>query len=163
LGTRVTPSLGLALLVALSSCCAYSFHGNLPAHLETVRVIPFRSSVTEYGLEQELTSLVTESFVTDGTLAVVVDSADSRIECTVSSWSRTPYSYSSSEEIEEYRLEIRVTVAFTDLVRDEPVFEQETVSRWIVYDPRVEDFSSAKSRLLVEAADEIVRVCLSGW
>ncbi len=155
-------SLLLAVAVMLCSC-AYSLRGNLPEHLQTVKIIPFRSSVTEYGLEQELTSMVVEEMVSNGRLAVVTEEADAVLEGRVSSYTRTPYSYTSAEEIEEYRLDIRITLTFTDMVRNENILDTQSVGEWLVYDPDEEQYSDARQRLLEKAADEIVRSCLSGW
>lgn len=143
--------------------CSYSFRGSLPAHLQSVRVLPFRSRVTQYGLEQELTSRVTEKIVTDGRLAVAVEGQDSEIECTVSAYARSPYSYTSAEVVEEYRLEIRVEVSFTDLVEETEILRNESVTTWLVYDPDAESEAQALERLLEESAEDIVRRCLSGW
>ena len=155
-------SLLLAMAVMLCSC-AYSLRGNLPEHLQTVKIIPFRSSVTEYGLEQELTSMVVEEMVSNGRLAVVTEEADAVLEGRVSSFARIPYSYTSAEEIEEYRLDIRITLTFTDMVRNENILDTQSVGEWLVYDPDEEQYSDARQRLLEKAADEIVRSCLSGW
>ena len=150
--------------VAVMLCsCAYSLRGNLPGHLQTVKIIPFRSSVTEYGLEQEVTSMVVEEMVSNGRLAVVTEEADAVLEGRVSSFTRTPYSYTSAEEIEEYRLDIRIILTFTDMVRNENILDTQSVGEWLVYDPDEEQYSDARRRLLEEAADEIVRSCLSGW
>lgn len=156
-------SRALVFAAAALSACAYSFKGNLPGHIESVRIAPFRSTVTEYGLEQETTALVTEKLVGSGGLSVVTSSPDALIEATVSQWNRSPFSYSASEQIEEYRLEMRVTLSFTDLVKDEPILDEESVSRWIVYNPETEDYASARARLVEDMAAEIVRRCLSGW
>lgn len=154
---------GIVLAFLLTSACAYGLSGSLPAHLDTIRVEPFRSRVTEYGLEQELTSLVTEKLVMDGRLAVVTGDPDSELEGMVAAWSKTPYSYTGAEQVEEYRLEIRVEMTFADLVSGSDILDQESVTTWIVYDPSAESESDARARLLTEAAGAIVRRCLSGW
>jgi outer membrane lipopolysaccharide assembly protein LptE/RlpB len=159
LGLRAS-SLAACLLVL---SCAYSFRGNLPEHIKTVRITPVRNTASEYGLEQQLTSDLVEGVVNDGRLAVVNSSPDALVDCTITQFLRSPYSYSSAEVVEEYKLEMRVQLSFTDLVRDEAMISDEAVSRWIVYDPTVEDYSSAKTRLLTDMAEEIVRRCLSGW
>lgn len=157
---RRAASLASALLLL---SCSYSFRGNLPAHIRTVRIAPVRNSASEYGLEQQLTESLAGGVVSDGRLAVVNASPDALIECNITQFNRTPYSYSSAEVVEEYRIDMRVQLTFTDLVRDEALISDEAVSRWIVYDPGVEDYSSAKARLLADMAEEIVRRCLSGW
>ncbi len=152
----------LAALLLLSAC-PYGFTGNLPGHISSVRVAPFRSSASEYGLEQTLTSYFIERLVSQSGLTVVNSSPDALVECRVTGFYRTPYSFSSSEVVEEYKLEIRMELDFTDMVRDEGILDGEAVSLWIVYDPAREDYSAAKERLLADAADEMVRRCISGW
>lgn len=151
------------MLIMMGSDCAYGLSGSLPAYLQTIRVSPFRSQVTEYGLEQELTSLVTEKLVMDGRLAVVTAGQDSELAATVAAWARTPYSYTSAEQVEEYKLEIRMELTFTDLVAESDILDSESITTWIVYDPSAESEQEARGRLLVETAEEIVRRCLSGW
>lgn len=160
---RRTACMSAAALLLLSTACPYGFGGNLPGHLSTVRIAPFRSSTAEYGLEQELTALFVEEILSSGRLTIVTTSPDALIEAQVTGFFRTPYSYSSSEVVEEYRMEIRIALEFSDLVMGVPVLEQETVDRWIVYDPLNESYEAAKQRLLEDAAGEMARRCLSGW
>lgn len=153
----------ITFLAILLCSCAYSFLGNLPEHLQTVEIVHFRSSVTEYGLEQDLTSRVVEELVSNGRLAVVTDNPDAILEGRIVSFSRTAYSYTSAEEIEEYKLDIRINLTFTDMVKDEDILDTESIGEWIIYDPDKEQYTDARDRLLEQAADEIVRSCLSGW
>lgn len=143
--------------------CSYGFRGSLPDHLQSVRVVPFRSRVSQYGLEQDITSRVTQKIVMDGRLSVVLESEDSRIEGMVAAYERTPYSYTSAEVVEEYRLQIRVEVSFVDLLREIDIISGESVTTWLVYDPDIESESEARERLLEESAEDIFRRCLSGW
>ena len=153
----------LAAAAALVTACAYGFSGSLPSYLQTVKVIPFRSRITEYGLEQDLTSRITEMLVRDGRLAVVTGEQDCEMEGSVTYWARTPYSYTSGEQVEEYKLEIRVELTFTDLIDESDILNSENVSSWVVYDPETESEDSARNRLLEETAEDIVGRCLSGW
>jgi hypothetical protein len=147
----------------LGTCCTYSLTGNLPGHIRSVQVQSFRSAATEYGLDRELTARVTEMLVKDGRLAVTDTQPDSRISGTVSSFTRTAYSYSSAEVVEEYKLTMQVDITFDDLIDEKKLLEDESVREWIVYDPDTESFDQAKDRLLEVASEEIVRKCLSGW
>ena len=106
---------------------------------------------------------MTEEFVMDGRLAVVVSAENSVIEGTVAAYQKTPYSYTSAEVVEEYKLEIRVQINFTDLVEEVEIIRDESVTTWLVYDPDAESESQALERLLNESAEDIVRKCLSGW
>lgn len=153
----------VTLLLILSVACSYGFRGSLPEHIQSVKIIPIRSRVTQYGLEQDITSRVIEMMVRDGRLAVVLEGQDSEIEGTIAAYSKTPYSYTSSEQVEEYKLEIRVEITFIDLLRETDIINKESITTWLVYDPDTETEIDARNRLLEEAAKDIVRRCLSGW
>lgn len=151
------------VFLLIVSGCAYSFRGSLPENIQSVQVKQFRSSVTEYGLEQEITGLVTEAIVRDGRLSINNDDPDAMIEGTVSYFGRTAVTYTGSEEVEQYRLEIRVSVSMDRTDNNEYIIRNETVSEWILYDPSRETFDAARERVVNEVADQIVRRCLSGW
>ena len=150
-------------LILLTSCCAYSFKGSLPENIASVQVRQFRSSVTEYGLEQEITGLVTEAILRDGRLSINNDDPDSRIEGTVNYFGRTAVSYTGSEEVEQYKLEIRVSVSMDRSDNNEYIIRNESISQWILYDPSSETFDAARERVVDLVAEQIVRRCLSGW
>jgi len=101
--------------------------------------------------------------VSNGRLAVVTDNPDAILEGRIVSFARTAYSYTSAEEIEEYKLDITINLTFTDMVKDEDILDTESIGEWIIYDPDTEQYTDARDRLLELAADEIVRSCLSGW
>ncbi len=153
----------MLLLLIISAGCSYGFRGSLPEHIQSVKIIPIRSRVTQYGLEQDITSRVTEMMVRDGRLAVVLEGQDSEIEGTIAAYLKSPYSYTSSEQVEEYKLEIRVEITFIDLLRETDIISNESVTTWLVYDPDTETEIDARNRLLEEASKDIVRRCLSGW
>ncbi len=150
-------------LILLFMGCAYSFRGSLPENIRSVQVDQFRSSVTEYGLEQDITGLVTEAIVRDGRLAIDNDDPDARIQGTVAYFGKTADSYTGSEEVEQYRMEMRVSVSMDRTSDNEYIIRDETISEWILYDPVAETYDSAKERLVQELSEQVVRRCLSGW
>ncbi len=154
---------GVILLILLGMSCSYGFRGSLPEHIKSVKVAPFRSRVSQYGLEQDLTSRVIEMIVKDGRLAVAVENQDSEIEGSVVAYSKTPYSYTSAEIVEEYKLEIRVEISFTDILSETDIISNESVTTWLVYDPDNESEIEARDRLMENSSEDIVRRCLSGW
>lgn len=143
--------------------CAYSFKGTLPENIKSVQVEQFRSNITEYGLEQEITSLVTEAIVRDGRLSIDNESPDARISGSVTFFARSAVTYTGGEEVEQYKLEIRVSVSMDNTFDNEYIIRDEAISEWLLYDPLSESMDSARQRLIVETSDRIVRRCLSGW
>lgn len=153
----------MIMMIAALMSCAYSFRGSLPPGLETVEVSQFRSSVTEYGLETELTSIVTETMVTDGRLAVVTANPDTRVSGRVTAFTRSAEEYTGGEQVQRYRLDLRVEINMEDLRNEGYLIRNETVAEWILYDPASESLAQARERLVREVAGEIVQKCLSGW
>lgn len=156
-------SVLLSVQLILSFGCAYSFLGTLPGNIQSVQIRQFRSSISEYGLEQEITDLVTEAVVRDGRLSINNESPDARIDGTVSFFNRTAVTYTGSEDVEQYRLEIRVTVNMENVVDNGYIIQNETMDEWLLYDPSSETFESARERLLEKVSGLVVRRCLSGW
>ncbi|MCK5130843.1 MAG: hypothetical protein KAR40_01660 [Candidatus Sabulitectum sp.] len=158
---------GLRIAVVLSVLyflsCAYSFKGTLPENIKSVQVEQFRSNVTEYGLEQEITSLITESIVRDGRLSIDNEAPDARISGSVMRFSRTAVTYTGGEEVEQYKLELRVSVSMDNTSDNEYIIRDEAVSEWLLYDPSAETLESARQRLVIQVSDAVVRRCLSGW
>ncbi len=160
----VTPVYRIAPAVALlAMACAYSFKGSLPGHLETVEILHFRSSVAEYGLDTDLANMVTEAIVTDGRLSVTTSDPDSRISGRVTGFTRTAEEYTGGEQVQRYRLDLRVEITMEDVRSGEALIRNETVGKWILYDPASETLAAARDRLVAETAREIVQRCLSGW
>jgi len=160
--TQAYKTAGVTILLTLLSC-AYSFRGSLPDGLNSVQVEQFRSTVTEYGLEQDITAFVTESIVRDGRLSIDNDNPDMHITGSVSYFSRTAVTYTSGEEVQQYKLEIRVVVSMGNTASNEYIIRNETVSEWLLYDPSAESLGSARDRLVAQVSDAVVRRCLSGW
>jgi len=158
---RITVAAVVILLAPLG--CSYGFRGTLPGNIQSVKISQFRSSVTEYGLEQDITGLVTEAIVRDGRLAIDNETPDSKIEGSVVYFQRTAVTYTGSEDVEQYRLEIRVTVNMENTSGNEYIIRNETISEWILYDPATETFNAARDRLVEKVSGQIVRRCLSGW
>ena len=72
-------------------------------------------------------------------------------------------SYTGSEDVAQYRLEIRVSVSMDRADNNEYIIRNENISEWILYDPSSETFDAARQRVVDQVAEQIVRRCLSGW
>lgn len=160
-----TQGLKIAVVLSILSflSCAYSFKGTLPENVKSVQVEQFRSNVSEYGLEQEITSLITESIVRDGRLSIDNETPDARISGSVMRFSRTAVTYTGGEEVEQYKLELRVSVSMDNTSDNEYIIRDEAVSEWLLYDPSAETMESARQRLVIQVSDAVARRCLSGW
>ena len=117
------------LLLLLVPACAYSFSSGLPAHIKSVAIPLFTNETEEFGVAEEVTDRLVSSLVRDGTLRVVADEneADSVILGTVRIYSEEPFSYDSSEQVDQYIIRITAEVRFQDRVRDEVLWDSSRV------------------------------------
>ena len=106
--------------------------------------------------------LPSPSFETVGFQLITI-TPDVHITGSVSYFSRTAVTYTAGEEVEQYKLEIRVVVSMGNAVGNEYIIRDETVSEWLLYDPSSENLESARDRLVAQVSDAVVRRCLSGW
>ena len=152
-------SAGFALLALLVSGCGYTAGTLLPPHLKTVHIPLFKENFAVPGesgdirrfepilpgVGSDVTQEVVARFFLEGSLQIVDrEDADAILSGEVIGFRRTPLSYTSDDEVREYRVTILVNVTFRDLKKDEIVWE-------------VKNFAGEATYLATESEDEAVK------
>lgn len=154
-------ALGFVLLAA--GCCGYSTRSLLPSHLKTVAVPPATNTTTQPGLAEALTDELTLAFTSDRTLRVTnAEAADLVVSVTVSSYTRTPSSYTGDQAVSAYELSVSAQVEARDQTRDE-VFYSGAASARVTYDPNAKTEEVAAAEAVKKLASEIVRQVQIAW
>jgi hypothetical protein len=154
-------AFGFILLAA--GCCGYSTRSLLPSHLKTVAVPPATNTTTQPGLAEALTDSLTTAFASDRTLRVTnTEAADLVVSTTVSSYARTPSSYTGDQAVSAYELSVSAQVEARDQTRDE-VFYSGTASARVTYDPNAKTEEVAAAEAVKKLASEIVRQVQIAW
>ena len=138
----------LAMYLLLFSCSFYSFKGSIPAHIKSIYIYPLNNNTIETGISDIVKIQLEEFMIKDNILKLLSEEdSDSHLDLTVTSFTDKPYSYdvenyqsTGYEEVNEYRITIKVKAIWFDTLNDQPLFEQEFVA-WGAYDPN-EDISS---------------------
>src|SRR5579862_2988827 len=96
-------------LSALEGCAFWSTGGGLvtlPEHIKTVSVRPFTNTTQFFGLEDGLTSAVTNEFIQDGRLSYVSNEAQANGVLTgeINTYLLQPISYDANQLVQEYKL-----------------------------------------------------------
>ncbi|MFC1529980.1 LptE family protein [Gemmatimonadota bacterium] len=158
---RIARRCGAFLILLLLPACAYSFSSGLPGHIKSVAVPLFTNETEEFGVAEEITDRLVSSLVRDGTLRVVVDEndADSVILGTVRIYSEEPFSYDSSEQVDQYIIRITTEVRFQDRVRDEVLWESSRVFASATYS---NEGPAERAIGLGDAIDLLVEEVLTG-
>ena len=129
----------LACLLSYS-CMYYSFKGSIPAHINSIYLMPIMNQSSEFIiseiLDEELGQLIIEGNLLD---IARPENADSQLEILITSVVEKPYSIglsdaSGMEEVEQWKLTISSQVIWYDAKLDETLLKKNMTS-WSVYAP----------------------------
>jgi hypothetical protein len=155
--------LSILGIILVLSCGPYSFSGATLSDIKSVYVPAIANETIEYGLGEELTSKVTEAFVADNSLKVVSqDVADAIISGRVISYKRSSYTYNKEDQVQEYKVDIAVTIKFarTD---GSPIWEEPNLSAYGLFAADTETEEDGKTEALAKLAEIIVNRTVRDW
>lgn len=114
---------GIALLVGQG--CGYTLKATPPHGLRSIYVETFRNDTFEPALEIDLTNVLIDRFLFDGTLRVTErDRADAVLKGTLTQFIREPLRYTGAEEVQEYRLVLMTDISLWDNRSGERLWEE---------------------------------------
>jgi len=160
---------GLIAVLIIISGCTYSLRMNQYPHLRDIMIVPFENDTIELFLEEELRNSIISSFQQDGRLRIAYDNPDSRIEGKILDYSSTIYGYSIDQNIEEYQVKLVMEITFTDLVRNEVIWENKSLMITERYAPQTtmsvkwQNEEEARNEIFKELFKVIIRNSLEAW
>jgi hypothetical protein len=116
-------------------------------------ISPLENETLELYLEEDLRNSLISSFQQDGRLRIAYDNPDSRIDGRLIEYSNKIYGYDTDKNIEEYQVRLQMSLVFTDLVRNEVIYENKALTLTERYSPNTVE--SVRFNSVVEALDEI--------
>ena len=133
----------IIIILLFQGCYFYSIRGSLPAHINSISLASVTNESAEFSVAEILNEELNELMLSENVLDIVLpEQADSRLEVVISSVTDKPYTVTLSsdlgmEEVEEWKLTIKITITWYDLKRDEILFEKK-MSSWGSYTPGVD-------------------------
>ncbi len=141
------------LILVVIGGCYYSVYSNAYPHLKKVRVEPFENQTAEFGLSDKALNDLSLSVRNDGRLKMVTQEPDCSLEGSITSFTEKIYSYTDANQVQDYQLTMVVDVVFTDLVKNEVIYENKSLRLTELY--KVSDDSTARFSSKEEAMTEI--------
>ncbi len=135
--------------------CSYSVYSNAYPHLKKIQVKAFDNLSSEFGLADSALDKLTLAFRNDGRLRLVTQSPDCQIEGSILSFSEDIYSFDSANNVQDYQLRVAFSITFTDLIRNETIYENKNLMISETF--AVSSESSSKNKSKEEAIDEIFK------
>ena len=143
-----------ALLCLVLFSCSYSVYSNAYPHLKKIAVRAFDNRSSEFDLGDKVLNGLSQKFQSDGRLKLVTQQPDCALEGTITSLTEDVYSFDSGNNIQDYMLNLRCSVTFTDLINNEVIYENKSMTKSEAY--AVSPASTAKSQSKEEALDELI-------
>ncbi len=121
--------LAISALLFLAAGCGYTTRSLLPPSIKTIRIDNIKNDIQvtaeqsnqrmyrgyRPGMEVDLTRAIINKFLLDGTLKVAAESnADLVLKTDLIDFKRDALRYSSSDDIEEYRVKLVVNMELTN-------------------------------------------------
>lgn len=155
---KVTKSI--TLFAILVTACVYSFTGFVPPGRETIYIYPFGNETTRYGLENLVLEKIQAAFISDGRVKLVSeDKAKIKLKGVITGYERTVFSYTGTDEVEQYRLTVKVELT---LLQDTVTLWQHTLTKWVNYPPD-KDEDEVLEQLCTELGNDVVHGVIEGW
>ncbi|MCA9729913.1 MAG: hypothetical protein KC729_19675 [Candidatus Eisenbacteria bacterium] len=152
---------------ALASC--YSFSGsNLPSYIRTVAIPTIENETLEPGIEQEVTTGLTDRFLDDGRLKLgTAASADARVDARLTRYENKVNNYSASQEPLDYIVVMVLEVHFRDLVKNRELWSEDHLTATAIYVPGgtsgLQTEGEARKQAIAELARDVVSKTLEQW
>jgi hypothetical protein len=156
------------LLVALVLSCGYSAGSLLPKHIKKLYIPTFENETTRYGIEQDLTTAVTEVFTDDNRLSVVSESeADAMLRGVITSYEKGALTFDRAQTVDEFKIEISVAVEFEDLRDGKILWREDEFRAWESYREGEEEEGTGEDTALESAiktlAADMLSRTIEGW
>jgi len=167
MGRRVSLLPILLLYLSASSCAYYSTSGGLVGGIRSIGVPTAESQTAEFDIAEGLSERAIEGYTRDGRLRVVdEENADALLQLVVVAVEDKAFTYTSSEQTEQYRFSIRVRGELVRVTDEEMLLEFPPIEGWGTYDASLADAEGrdlAVEKALDMVVEELVDRSTASW
>ena len=149
--------------------CSYSLRMNQYPHLRNVFIMPIENRTGELDIDEDLRNTLLTSFQQDGRLRIVYEDPDSIIECEILDYESKIFGFDIEQNVEEYMVTIIFDLTFTDLLRNEVIWENSSIRISERYYPRspqdvqITTEQGAQEKIFENLFNLIIRNTLESW
>lgn len=154
----------IVLVVCLSvGCGVYSFKPSSDSEYKTMAIQRLENETQEHELADQITDLIIDAFIADGSMKVVAPSlADAILAGTFKSYSREPFAYDETDQVSSYRVTMGFEITLRNPVDDSEIWK-ETFSQYGVYEVVTESEEEARQRAIDRLIEEIILKTTKSW
>ncbi|MDD5688396.1 MAG: LptE family protein [Elusimicrobia bacterium] len=101
---------------------------SLPQNIKKVTIETFKNSTVFFGIEDKLTTAVTNEFMRDGRLALSnLTEADGILRGEITRYIMEPLTYDENHVVKEYKLRILLNISLIDKTKNEIVWQENNI------------------------------------
>jgi hypothetical protein len=161
---RHVPLVCLLLVLA----CGYTAGNLLPQHIKRIYIPTFENETTRYGIEQDLTTAVTDRFTNDNRLSVVSESeADAMLRGVIVKFEKGALTFDRAQTVDEFKIEITVSVEFEDMHEGKILWKEDNFRAWESYTETGDEEEGGEEEALEAAiatlASDMLSRTMEGW
>jgi hypothetical protein len=159
----------VSTIIMLLSSCYYSVYSNAYPHLKKIRIEAFENNSSEFGLADKALNELSLSVRNDGRLKMVTQDPDCSLEGSISSYEEKIYSYDATNTVQDYQISVVLHVSFTDLVKNEVIYENTALRISETYKvapgstSRFETKEEALSEIFTNIFKTVIQNSLEAW
>jgi hypothetical protein len=144
--------------------CTYSFTGYMPSPYESIAIPVFGNETLKYGIEEDLTSRVTQMFLEKSRIRIVEEgNAQSVLRGTVISYDREPFAYDDTGNVTQYRVTIGLRMSYESTTDGSTIWQEDNVLDWGTYMSDTETEEDGINTAIDKLADQIFRLTFEQW
>lgn len=152
----------LILLCFYPLSCAYNFRGFVARDIHSIAIPVFENRTVKYGIEEQLTKLVTDAFIKDNRLKLLDrKSADSILLGEIVRYNKAPFSYDDQENVKDYKVDLGIKLTYKKSSGDKIILEKE-LRDWSLYSSQ-ETEEDGLEKLCEKLADDMLKGIMGGW
>lgn len=154
--------ISILLFFSLSGC-GYHLAGtvsSLPPDVKRIAIPQFSNNTLRPDIENQFTNALLDEFAKGGKVGVVSETeADAVIRGTVAAFETTPVSYVGGDVIQEYRVTVRLEVAFVKKANESVLWKDKNISYFADYKNHQDVAVSEANRdaAIKKIADDVAR------
>ena len=116
-------------LAGLAGGSGYSLRSSLPSHIKLVHVPTLENRTQEPGIEDFVTSALTQAVVTSGRVRIArnAEDADAVLEGQIIEYNLSSVAFDRNTNATQYRLRIALSLTMRDLRRKEVLWKQDRI------------------------------------
>lgn len=148
------------------TACGYSGRALVPGHIKKICIPAFGNETTRSGIEQDITTAVTDAFVADGRLSVVSEGdADAMLRGVIVKYEKGPLTFDRAQTVDEFKVEIVVEIEFEDLREGKVLWKEDGFRAWKSYVEGSEGAGEEEAfkGITSTLASDIVSRTVEGW